>query len=89
MNVSTVDRPDGLAMPAGWFRRRGAGARREASSPVERKGDRRAYLGNHGFIPSFVRAILFVESLPKTATGKIQRFKLPQFAAASMWLHTK
>jgi len=35
----------------------------------------------------YPRAVVFVESLPKTATGKIQRFKLREMAAATTPLH--
>ena len=36
----------------------------------------------------YPRAVVFVESLPKTATGKIQRFKLRELAAATTPLHS-
>jgi acyl-coenzyme A synthetase/AMP-(fatty) acid ligase len=35
----------------------------------------------------YPRAIVFVDSLPKTATGKIQRFKLRERAAEDTPLH--
>ncbi|MGQ9574821.1 MAG: benzoate-CoA ligase family protein [Thermoguttaceae bacterium] len=35
----------------------------------------------------YPRAVIFVESLPKTATGKIQRYKLRQLAAQQTPLH--
>jgi len=37
----------------------------------------------------YPRAVVFVESLPKTATGKIQRFKLRELAAADTPLHAQ
>lgn len=35
----------------------------------------------------YPRAVVFVEELPKTATGKIQRYKLREIAAAETPLH--
>jgi len=35
----------------------------------------------------YPRAVVFVEALPKTATGKIQRFKLREMAADDTPLH--
>ena len=37
----------------------------------------------------YPRWVEFVEDLPKTATGKIQRFKLRELGAAARWLHAK
>lgn len=37
----------------------------------------------------YPRAVVFVETLPKTATGKIQRFKLRELAAADTPLHAE
>jgi len=36
----------------------------------------------------YPRAVIFVDTLPKTATGKIQRFKLRELAAGQTPLHT-
>jgi len=37
----------------------------------------------------YPRWVEFVADLPKTATGKIQRFKLRELGAAARWLHLK
>jgi len=39
------------------------------------------YVKTHTHPHKYPRSVIFVESLPKTATGKIQRYKLRQQAA--------
>src|SRR5690606_37168059 len=43
------------------------------------------YVKQHLAPFKYPRQINFTEELPKTATGKIQRFRLRQMEAASLW----
>ncbi len=76
--------PDGLIKPIAYV------ALKDGQAGSPRLADElQEFVKSRTAPHKYPRAILFVESLPKTATGKIQRFKLRQFAAASTPLHTK
>jgi len=81
--VGTAD-PDGLIKPVAYVVLKDG---QEGSPELERElqGLVKKTTSPH----KYPRAVVFVDALPKTATGKIKRFKLRERAAAETPLHRK
>lgn len=76
--------PDGLIKPIAYVvLKDGAAATPEMARELQQ------FVRQRTAPHKYPRAIVFIESLPKTATGKIQRFKLRDLAAADTPLHSQ
>ncbi len=74
--------PDGLIKPIAYV------VLKDRFEPShELAGELQNYVKKHSAPHKYPRAVAFVEALPKTATGKIQRYKLREKAAAETPLH--
>ncbi len=79
--IGTAD-PDGLIKPVAYVvLKDGAPAGPELARELQE------FVKKKTAPHKYPRAVVFVESLPKTATGKVQRFKLRELAAAQTPLH--
>jgi benzoate-CoA ligase len=74
--------PDGLIKPIAYV------VLKEGSRPSrELAGELQDFVKKRSAPHKYPRAVAFVDALPKTATGKIQRYKLREKAAAETLLH--
>ena len=80
LEAAVVGRPDGsgLVKPEAWVVLRDGGA----PSPALAE-ELMAHCKSHLAPYKYPRRIHFVAELPRTATGKVQRFRLRQLAAGS------
>jgi len=79
--VGTAD-PDGLIKPVAYV------VLKDGRQPSPQLADELQQFVKKNTAPyKYPRAVIFVDSLPKTATGKIQRFKLRELAAQQTPLH--
>jgi benzoate-CoA ligase family protein len=79
--VGTAD-PDGLIKPVAYV------VLKDGREPSPQLADELQEFVKKNAAPyKYPRAVIFVDSLPKTATGKIQRFKLRELAAQQTPLH--
>ena len=76
--------PNGLIKPVAYVVLKDG---REASPQLGR--ELQEFVKRNAAPHKYPRAVVFVESLPKTATGKIQRFKLRELGAATTPLHAQ
>jgi len=80
--VVGVADPDGLIKPVAYVVLKDSAPRTPELAHALQE-----YVKSHTAPHKYPRAVVFVDMLPKTATGKIQRFRLRQIAAAQTPLH--
>ncbi len=82
--VVGVADPDGLVKPVAYVVLKDG---REPAPQLAR--ELQDFVKTNADLHKYPRAVVFVESLPKTATGKIQRYVLRELAAAQTPLHVE
>ena len=74
--------PDGLIKPIAYVVLKDG-----SQSSRKLAGELQDFVKKHSAPHKYPRAVAFVDALPKTASGKIQRYKLREMAAAQTLLH--
>jgi benzoate-CoA ligase len=81
--VGTAD-PDGLIKPVAYV------VLKDGCQPSPQLArELQEFVKTNAAPYKYPRAVVFVQTLPKTATGKIQRFKLRELAAQQTPLHAQ
>jgi benzoate-CoA ligase len=82
--VAGVEDEEGLAKPFAFV------VLKDGHEPSPQLGQElQDFVKAHTAMYKYPRWVEFVEELPKTATGKIQRYKLRELGAAARWLQAK